>query len=63
MLSSWALSLVNNIIKGARMIDFRNGVEKLAVEVLRAMDQQRYQPEFHCALALWKLSELVKASN
>jgi hypothetical protein len=63
MLSSWALSLVNNLVKGPRMVDFRNGVEKLAVSVLQEMDKKRYQPEFHCTLALWKLSELVKASD
>jgi hypothetical protein len=63
MLSSWALSLVNNLVKGPRILDFRNGVEKLAVAVLQATDGHRYNPEFHCTLALWKLSELVKASD
>jgi hypothetical protein len=63
MLSSWALSLVNNLIKGPRIVEFRGAVEKLAVAVLQATNGQRYSPEFHCTLALWKLSELVKASD
>ncbi|OHS93218.1 hypothetical protein TRFO_40505 [Tritrichomonas foetus] len=63
MLSAWALGLVNNLTRGPRIIDFRNGVEKLSVAVLQATDNQRYSPEFHCTLALWKLSELVKASD
>jgi hypothetical protein len=63
MLSTWALSLVDNLVKAPRILEFRNGVEKLAVAVLQATDGQRYNPEFHCTLALWKLSELVKASD
>ena len=63
ILSSWALSLVNNLTRGPKTADFRNGIEKLSVAVLKATDNQRYSPEFHCTLALWKLSELVKTTD
>ncbi|KAH0785810.1 hypothetical protein GPJ56_010210 [Histomonas meleagridis] len=63
MLSSWTKSLVDTMTRGPRMNDFRNGVEKLAVAVLKENDAKRYSPDFHCVLALWKLSELVKASD
>jgi hypothetical protein len=63
MLCTWALSKANNHVKGPKFGDFRNALEKLAVAVLKATDSQRYGPDFHCTLALWKLSELVKASD
>lgn len=66
-LCAWAMSLVNNVMKGPRTIvsvgDLRNGAEKLAVAVLKLTDKQRYSPMFSCTFALWKLSELVKSSD
>ena len=61
-LVSWALSLVNNLTRGPRIIDFRTYLEKVAVSVLQ-MNDNRYSPKYHCVFALWKLSELVKASE
>lgn len=63
MLASWAVSLVDNMKQGPIIKDFRNGVEKLAVAVLKKNNDKRYGPDFHCILALWKLSELVKLSD
>ena len=60
MISSWANSLVNNLINPPRMNEFKNSLEKLAVNVLKLNDENRYAPDFHCVLALWKLSQLVK---
>ena len=62
-LCSWAISLVNNLIRGPRIQDFRNSIEKLSVSVLRQCDTKRYSPEFHCTLALWKLAELAKSTE
>ena len=62
-LCSWSISLVNNLTRGPRIIDFRNSIEKLSVSVLRANDTKRYSPEFHCTLALWKLAELAKSTD
>ena len=62
-LCSWAISLVNNLTRGPRIIDFRNSIEKLSVSVLRQCDTKRYSPEFHCTLALWKLAELAKSTD
>lgn len=63
LMCSWAISLVNNLTRGPRINDFRIAVENMAVYVLRATNEKRYSTEFHCTLALWKLSELVKASD
>ncbi|EAY10287.1 hypothetical protein TVAG_047090 [Trichomonas vaginalis G3] len=60
-LCSWSISMVNSLTRGPRIQDFRNGIEKLSVSVLRANDTKRYSPEFHCTLALWKLAELARA--
>lgn len=63
MISSWALGIVNNITKAPRITDFKSALEKLSIAVLKATDTKRYDPEFHCTLALWKLSELVSNSD
>ncbi|KAK8882656.1 hypothetical protein M9Y10_045298 [Tritrichomonas musculus] len=63
MLSSWALGIVNNITKAPRITDFKIALEKLSIAILKANDSRRYDPEFHCTLALWKLSELVRTSD
>jgi len=63
MLCSWSISMVNNLIRGPRVLDFRNILEKLSVAVLKANDTKRYNPEFHCTLALWKLAELAKSTE
>lgn len=63
MLTSWAVSLVDNITRGPSLSEFQASVEKVAIFTVKLIDAQRYSPDFHCALALWKLSELVKASN
>ena len=63
MLCSWSIGLVNNLTKGPRILDFRNGIEKMAVSVLKNNDTKRYSPEFHCILALWKLAELAKSTE
>lgn len=62
-LCSWSISLVNSLTRGPRIQDFRNGIEKLSVAVLRANDMKRYSPEFHCVLALWKLAELARSGE
>jgi hypothetical protein len=61
--SSWALALVDHMVRGPRLLDMRNAVENLAVAVLKQTDQLRYSPEFHCTVALWKLSELAKSKD
>ena len=63
LLSSWAISLVNNEVKGPKISDFKNSIEKLAVALLKATDSDRYGQDFHCTLALWKLSELTRATE
>lgn len=63
LLGSWALSLVDNLSRRPSVLEFRNAMGKLAVAVLKENDNRRYDPEFHCTLALWKLSELTKASE
>lgn len=62
-LSSWAISLVNNEVKGPKISDFKGSIEKLAVALLKATDSKRYGQDFHCTLALWKLSELTRATE
>ena len=62
-ITSWSLSLVNSLARGPRIVDFKNSLEKLAVSVLKDNDSKRYGPDFHCVLALWKLSELVKSTE
>ena len=62
-LVAWAVSLVNNLTRGPRIVDFKSYLEKVAVAVLRQNDLNRYAPEYHCVFALWKLSELAKATE
>ena len=60
MIAAWANSLVNNLVKPPRMSEFKNSLEKLAITALKQNDANRYSPDFHCVLALWKLYQLVK---
>lgn len=63
VLGSWIYSYVNNMTRGPKMNDFKNGLDKLAVSLLRTTDKDRYGPDFHCTLALWKLCELARATD
>ena len=63
MLASWTFSIVDKLTHGPSMTDFQNSLEKVVISTVQMIDSQRYDSDFHCALALWKLSELVKASD